>query len=96
MTIPREIYQRWFGASLTQENSLPDGNGNELYHGIAPNAALTTDGTWVICKGIYQSTTQNGVSGIWWMTHVSTLQGTDSASTVVSWANAIAGLLVFP
>lgn len=95
MTIPREIYDRWFGRALTQENSLPDGNGNELYHGVAGISAQSADGTWVICKGIYQQTTQNGAS-IWWMTHVSTLQGYDSANTPVSWSNAVAGLLVFP
>jgi hypothetical protein len=95
MTIPREIYQRWFGAALTQENSLPDGNGNELYHGIAPLNAAAGDGSWVIVKGIYSQTTQNGVS-VWWGTHYSTLQGYDSAATPVSWSAAIAGSLVFP
>lgn len=95
MTIPQAIYQRWFGAALTQENSLPDGNGNELYHGIAPNNAQVADGSWVIVKGIYQQVTENGVS-VWWGVHYSMLQGTDGNGTIVSWANAIANLLVFP
>jgi hypothetical protein len=95
MTIPKEIYQRWFGAALTQENSLPDGNGNELYHGIAPNNAAAGDGSWVIVKGIYSQVTEGGVT-VWWGTHYSMLQGVDINGTVVSWTNAVAGSLVFP
>jgi hypothetical protein len=95
MTIPREMYQTWFGSQPTQENSLPDGNGNELYHGVAPASAATTDGSWIISKGIYSQSTQNGVS-VWWGTHYSVLQGYDSNGTPVSWSNAIAGSLVFP
>ena len=95
MTIPHAIYERWFGAALTQENSLPDGNGNELYHGIAPVNALATDGSWVIVKGIYQQVTQNGVQ-VWWGVHYSMLQGVDVNGRAVSWANAVGNLLIFP
>lgn len=95
MTIPRDIGRSWFGNLATQENSQPDGNGNELYYGIAPAIANATDGSWLIAKGIYTQTTQNGVS-VWWMTHTSFLIGKDVNGTIVSWANAIANNLVFP
>jgi hypothetical protein len=95
MTIPRDILKGWFGNIPTQENSEPDGNGNELYYGVAPATAQATDGSWIIAKGTYINSTQNGAS-VWWMTHSSFLIGTDINGTPVSWANAVGNNLVFP
>lgn len=74
MNIPDHFYRFLFSTSDFQENSEPDANGNESYHGIAPNTALPSQPFWIIGKGIYTSYTIGGAT-IWWMTHVSFLRG---------------------
>jgi hypothetical protein len=74
MTIPEHFYRFLSGITDYQENIDFDSNGNELYHGIAPNTAVTSDPFWVIAKGIYTPITVNGVN-VTVMTHVSFLRG---------------------
>lgn len=74
MTIPEHFYRTLYSISDFQENVEFDANGNELYHGIAPNSAVNADASWVIAKGVYTHITV-GTIQVWAMTHVSFLRG---------------------
>jgi hypothetical protein len=74
MTIPEHVIKTLYSHGDYQENIDFDGNGNEIYHGVAPNNALITDDQWVIAKGVYSNVTIGGAS-IWIMSHVSFLRG---------------------
>jgi hypothetical protein len=73
MNIPEHVYRYFYSLADGQENIEFDANGNEIYHGIAPNSAATTDASWVIAKGVY---TQDPIlTTVYRLTHVSFLRG---------------------
>ena len=73
MAAPNYFYRFLNSISDFQENIDYDADGNETYHGIAPNAVLSSEAAWLISKAVYTSTLVNG-STVYLLTHTSFLR----------------------
>lgn len=74
MLVPDNFYRFLYSVSDYQENIEFDANGNEVYHGIAPNSSASADPSWVIFKGIYTTVVIDTIT-VYLLTHTSCLRG---------------------